>query len=115
MKNIYGLSLDDLEDYFLSIGSKKFHALQLFSWLYDKRINNYNEITNIKKEIIDPISKEYSIDKLKIVDIQEDVDVNKYLFELNDGEHIEAVLMRHDYGNSICFFYEFVCNVHLRL
>ena len=111
MKNIYGLSLNDLEDYFLSIGSKKFHALQLFSWLYDKRINNYNEITNIKKEIIDSISKDYSIDKLKIVDIQEDVDVNKYLFELNDGEHIEAVLMRHDYGNSICVSSQVGCNM----
>ena len=111
MKNIYGLSLNDLEDYFLSIGSKKFHALQLFSWLYDKRINNYNEITNIKKEIIDSISKDYSIDKLKIVDIQGDVDVNKYLFELNDGEHIEAVLMRHDYGNSICVSSQVGCNM----
>ena len=111
MKNIYGLSLDDLEDYFLSIGSKKFHALQLFSWLYDKRIDSYDEITNIKKEIIDFISKEYSIDKLKIVDIQEDVDVNKYLFELNDGEHIEAVLMRHDYGNSICVSSQVGCNM----
>ena len=40
MKNIYGLTLEELEDYFLSIDSKKFHALQLFSWLYDKRIEN---------------------------------------------------------------------------
>ena len=111
MKNIYGLTLEELEDYFLSIDSKKFHALQLFSWLYEKRIESYDEVTNIKKEVIDKIKSEYSIDRLKIVDVQEDVDVCKYLFELYDGEHIEAVLMKHDYGNSICVSSQVGCNM----
>ena len=96
MSNIYGLTLEDLEEYFLSIGSKKFHALQLFSWLYDKRIESFDEITNIKKEVIDKIREEFSIDRLKIVDIQDDVDVSKYLFELSDGNYIESVLMYFD-------------------
>ena len=55
MKNIYGLTLQDLENYFLEIGSKKFHAEQLFRWLYEKRIESFEEVTNIKKEIIDII------------------------------------------------------------
>ncbi|MBQ6324344.1 MAG: 23S rRNA (adenine(2503)-C(2))-methyltransferase RlmN [Bacilli bacterium] len=111
MKNIYGLTLDDMEKYFLDIGSKKFHALQLFSWLYEKRIENYEQITDIKKEVLEKIRNDYSIDRLKIVDIQEDVDVCKYLFELFDGEHIEAVLMRHDYGNSVCISSQVGCNM----
>ena len=111
MKNIYGLTLKDLEEFFLSIGSRKFHALQLFSWLYEKRIESYDEITNIKKDILDKIKLEFSIDKLSIVDVQNDVDVSKYLFELNDSEHIEAVLMRHDYGNSICVSSQVGCNM----
>ena len=111
MKNIYGLTLEDLEEYFLSIGSKKFHALQLFSWLYEKRIESFDEVTNIKKEVIDKIKDEFSISRLKIVDVQEDKDVNKYLFELEDKEHIEAVLMRHDYGNSICVSSQVGCNM----
>ena len=109
--NIYGLTIEEMEQYFLSLGSKAFHAKQLFSWLYEKRIEDYRDITDIKKELIDVIGKEYSIDRLKIVDVQEDVDVNKYLFELNDGEHIEAVLMRHDYGNSICVSSQVGCNM----
>ena len=111
MSNIYGLTLDDLEEYFLSIGSKKFHALQLFSWLYEKRIESFDEVTNIKKEVIDKIKEDYSISRLKIVEVQEDKDVNKYLFELEDSEHIEAVLMRHDYGNSICVSSQVGCNM----
>lgn len=109
--NIYGLTIEEMEEYFLSLGTKAFHAKQLFSWLYEKRIENYKDVTNIKKELVDRISADYSIDRLIIVDIQEDVDVNKYLFELYDGEHIEAVLMRHDYGNSICVSSQVGCNM----
>lgn len=111
MNNIYGLTLEDLEKYFLENNSKKFHALQLFEWLYGKRVESYAEITNIKKDILDKISGDYSINRLKIVDVQEDSDVCKYLFELYDGEHIEAVLMRHDYGNSICVSSQVGCNM----
>ena len=114
MSNVYGLTLEDLEEYFLSIGSRKFHALQLFSWLYEKRIESFDEVTNIKKEVIDKIKEEFSIDRLKIVEVQEDKDVNKYLFELHDSEHIEAVLMRHDYGNSICVSSQVGCNMGCR-
>ena len=111
MNNIYGLTIEEMEEYFLSKNSKKFHALQLFGWLYEKRVESYDEITNIKKEMLDEIRNDYSIDRLKIVDVQEDVDVCKYLFELYDGEHIEAVLMRHDYGNSICVSSQVGCNM----
>ena len=111
MNSIYDLTLEDMEKFFLDNNSKKFHALQLFSWLYEKRVNSYDEITNISHEMIDKIENNYSIERLKIVDIQEDIDVCKYLFELFDGEHIEAVLMRHDYGNSICVSSQVGCNM----
>ena len=111
MRSIYNLSREELENYFLDIGSKKFHALQLFDWLYVKRIKSFSEVTNIKKEIIDKISSEYSISPLKIVEVQRDSDVNKYLFELEDGEHIEAVLMMHDYGISVCVSSQVGCNM----
>ena len=111
MKNIYDLTYEEMEEYFLNIGSKKFHAMQLFTWLYEKRVESYSEVTNIKKELLDNISMDYSIDRLKIVSIEEDVDVSKYLFELYDGEHIEAVLMRHDYGNSVCISIQVGCNM----
>ena len=111
MKNIYGLTIEEMESYFLEIGSKKFHAKQLFSWLYEKRIESYDEVTDIKKDVVEVIKRDYSINRLKIVDIQKDIDVNKYLFELSDGEHIEAVLMRHDYGNSICVSSQVGCNM----
>ena len=111
MKSIYDLTREEIENYFIEIGSKKFHGDQLFSWLYEKRINSYSMISNIKKEILDKISLTYSIDSLKIVDVQNDKDVSKFLFELFDKEHIEAVLMKHDYGLSLCISSEVGCNM----
>ena len=111
MKNIYGFTLEELENYFVEIGSKKFHGKQLFSWLYEKRIESLDSVTDIKKDVLEVLRNNLSLDRLKIVDVQKDVDVNKYLFELSDGEHIEAVLMRHDYGNSICVSSQVGCNM----
>ena len=111
MKSIYDLTREEMENFFIEIGSKKFHGDQLFSWLYEKRINFYSMISNIKKEILDKISLTYSIDSLKIVDVQNDKDVSKFLFELFDKEHIEAVLMKHDYGLSLCISSEVGCNM----
>lgn len=109
--NIYNLTRDEMEEYFLAHDSKKFHADQLFSWLYKKRISSISDITNIKKELLDQISVDFSFSKLKLVQVEKDVDVCKYLFELNDGEHIEAVLMMHDYGNSVCISSQVGCNM----
>ena len=50
--NIYNLSIEDLENYFLNINEKKFKAIQVYDWLYKKRVNNFEQMTNIKKDII---------------------------------------------------------------
>lgn len=111
MLSIYDLTLEELEDYFVSLSSKKFHAMQLFNFLYVKRIESYEQVFGIKKELLSEIESKFSIDRLKIVDVQRDVDVSKYLFELSDLEHVEAVLMKHDYGNSICISSQVGCNM----
>ena len=73
--NIYNLTKEEMEDYFVELGSKKFHADQLFSWLYEKRISSILEITNIKKELLEQVSLQYSFSKLKLIQVEKDVDV----------------------------------------
>ena len=111
MSNIYGFTLEKLEEFFIENGSKKFHALQLFNWLYEKRVEDFDSMSNISNDMKEKLKESFSINKIEIVDVQEDVDVCKYLFKLSDGEHIEAVLMRHDYGNSICVSSQVGCNM----
>ena len=111
MQNIYGYSVLDLEKYFESINEKKFKATQVFEWLYKKRVNSFDDMTNIKKDIINKLKTDFSIQQLHIIDKKSDIDVHKYLFELNDSEKIEAVLMHHDYGNSLCVSSQVGCNM----
>ncbi len=114
MNSIYNYSLKDLQDYFLDIGETKFRASQVFDWLYIKRVKTFNEMTNLKKDLIKYLNSNFSMEGLKLIKVQEDVDVKKYLFELYDGNKIEAVLMRHDYGNSLCVSSEVGCNMGCR-
>ena len=109
--NIYGISLEKLENYLEEIGEKKFHAKQLFRWLYDKRINSFDEITDLKKDVISKLKEDCFLDMIKIVKVEKSEDTSKYLFELSDGEHIEAVLMMHDYGRSVCISSQVGCNM----
>ena len=108
---IYDKNLEELEEYFLSIGEKKFKAKQLYKWLYQKQIDNYSLVTDIKKDILNKLDEDLPIEMVSMVSVERDVDVNKYLFRLSDGEHIEAVLMKHDYGNSICVSSEVGCKM----
>ena len=65
----------------------------------------------MKKDVISKLKEDFSMFKIKIVKIEKGKDVYKYLFELEDGEHIEAVLMLHDYGNSVCISSQVGCNM----
>ena len=109
--SIYSLSRKDLENYFENINEKKYKALQVYDWLYKKRVTSFDEMTNIKKGIIDKLKEDFTIEKPEIIKIQDGKDVHKYLFNLKDGEKIEAVLMNHDYGNSLCVSTEVGCNM----
>ena len=108
---IYDLTKEELENYFLDHNDKKFRATQLFSWLYQKKVKSYAEITDIKKETLSMLENDLPLKRVEKVNVERDKDVNKYLFELSDKEHIEAVLMRHDYGNSICVSSQVGCNM----
>lgn len=111
MNSIYSKTISQLEEFFINSGDKKFRALQVFEWLYSKRINSFDDMTNIKKDMLEILKKEFSINKLKLEEVQRSIDANKYLFELNDGNRVESVLMRHDYGNSICISSQVGCNM----
>ena len=111
MRNVYDYSLRELEDYFVSIGEKRFRATQIFDFLYKKRIDDVSKMSNISKNIKEILVKDFSFDKIKMITKQEDKDVCKYLFELYDGNYIESVLMYHDYGISICVSSQVGCNM----
>ena len=114
MRNLFGLTRSDLEEYFLSIGEKKFRALQVYEWLYQKKVWDIDLFSNIKKEIREKLKNDFTLDFIKIEKKQEEDLTKKYLFRLIDDEFIEAVVMRHDYGISICVSSQVGCNMGCR-
>ncbi len=111
MRNIYGITLSELENYFIEKNDKKFKATQIFEWVYKKRIKNFDDMKNVSKETIKEIKNDFCFDRLDIIDKRKDIDVAKYLFRLKDNEKVEAVLMYHDYGTSICISTQVGCNM----
>ena len=109
--NIYDLNLTDLENYFEDIGEKKYRASQVFSWLYEKRVTSFKEMTNLSQSIISKLEEDFDFYIPIIVSEEKGKDVSKYLFKLKDGEHIESVLMHHNYGLSLCISSQVWCNM----
>ena len=65
--NIYDLTFEELEKYFLDIGEKKFRASQVFEWLYKKRVTSFLEMTNLSKDLIDRLSTSFTLDRPIVV------------------------------------------------
>ena len=111
MNNIFGYTKEMLEDYFIKMGEKKFKATQVFEWLYIHNEYNIANFSNIKKEVLEKMQEDFNTDFIKIEQVLEGKDVKKFLFRLLDGEKIEAVLMEHDYGLSVCVSSQVGCNM----
>lgn len=111
MNNIFGYKLSDLEEYFISIGEKKFKARQIYEWIYGKKVYDFFGMSNIKKDLQSKLSEDFNFEMIKIETKQTSELTNKYLFRLLDGNFIEAVLMRHDYGISVCVSSQVGCNM----
>ena len=111
MKSIYGITINELEEFLQENNEKKFRATQIIDWLYVKRVSSFSEMTNLSKELINKLSNYYYFDQAEIIKKQEDTDVSKFLFKLSDNNLIEAVLMNHDYGNSLCVSSQVGCNM----
>lgn len=110
--SVYSMRLDQLEDYLLSIGERKFRAKQIYDWLYKKRVSSFYDMRNIPKSLQEKLDKEFEITTLKTIIKQESKDgTMKFLFELQDKYTIESVLMRNQYGNSLCVTTQVGCRI----
>lgn len=110
--SIYGLTKDQLTDWFLSQGLKKFRATQVWDWLYVKRVKTFEDMTNLTKDTRDLLTSHFTISTLEEEIKQESKDgTMKFLFKLSDGNLIETVLMRFSYGLSVCVTTQVGCNI----
>lgn len=111
MMDIYGMSREKLITWLASKNVKSFKAIQIFEWLYDKRVQTFDEMSNLKKDFIQELKNNFTMTKLSIKTKEESPTTLKYLFQLDDNNFIEAVVMKHNYGNSVCVSSQVGCNM----
>ena len=112
MKSIYNYSYEELAEYLTSIGEKGFRATQIFEWLYRFRVSSFEEMTNISSKLVEKLKADLNFDSLEIAEKEVSKDGTiKFLFKLQDERYIETVLMRHNYGNSVCVTSQVGCNM----
>lgn len=112
MINLYDFTLPKLEELMLSLDEKKYRATQLFKWIYEKRVTTFDEMTDVSKKFREVLNRDFCIVKPKIFLKQHSQDGTiKLLLELEDGNKIETVLMRYNYGNVACVTSEVGCNM----
>ncbi|EHD66179.1 ribosomal RNA large subunit methyltransferase N [Streptococcus pneumoniae GA41538] len=110
--SIHSLTHQTMQEWVLEQGEKKFRADQIWEWLYRKRVQSFEEMTNLSKDLIAKLNDQFVVNPLKQRIVQESADGTvKYLFELPDGMLIETVLMRQHYGLSVCVTTQVGCNI----
>lgn len=110
--SIYGLTLEQLTEWLVEHGEKKFRASQIWDWLYKKRVTDFSLMKNISATSIKLLEDHFYIQSLKQEVKQESKDGTiKFLFKLQDGNLIETVLMRFNYGLSVCVTTQVGCNI----
>jgi 23S rRNA (adenine2503-C2)-methyltransferase len=111
-ESIYGLTFDQLSQWLLDRGHKKFRATQVWDWLYVKRVFDFSEMSNLHKDLIALLEEHFYMGSMSLNTKQESSDGTvKFLFNLKDGNLIETVLMRHKYGLSVCVTTQVGCNI----
>ena len=115
MIDLKDFEYDELTEYLLSIGEKKFRAEQIFSWLH-RGAESYEEMTNLSKATREKLQQETYVSTLKIREkyISKLDGTVKYLFELPDGNCIESVIMRYHHGITICISSQVGCRMGCR-
>ena len=114
IKNIKNYSLDELKKELQNIGEKPYRATQIYEWVYSKRVQSFDDMTNLSIDLREKLKNNFSMGNFRIVKKLESVDgTKKYLFDINDGKGnlIESVLMQYHHGFTICVSSQIGCRM----
>lgn len=114
--DIKSMNLPEMIVFMEGLGEKAFRAKQIYQWIHEKRVDSFDEMSNISKKLKETLEEQAYLTALKKEEVQvSKVDgTRKYLFLLEDGNVIESVLMRYKHGNSVCISSQVGCRMGCR-
>jgi len=93
-KDIKNFTLEEFKEELEKILEPSYRAKQIFSWVYKKGAEDFNAMNNIPKLFMDKLAESYYVGAVKLLKHLKSIDgAEKILFELNDGNLIETVLI----------------------
>ncbi|MEP6748942.1 MAG: 23S rRNA (adenine(2503)-C(2))-methyltransferase RlmN [Bacteroidota bacterium] len=111
-KNIRHLELSELEEYFLTLGEKKFRAKQVYEWLWLKQAHSFEAMTNLSKELRIKLNEHFSLPALRTDATQySDDGTVKSRFKTVDGHLVEGVLIPTDERKTACVSSQIGCSL----
>ncbi len=111
-QNIRDLTLSDLENYFLSIGDKKFRVKQVYEWLWLKGARSFDEMSNLSKELRSKLAADFSLPALQTDTMQYSADGTiKTRFKTFDNHFVEGVLIPTDERKTACVSSQIGCSL----
>ncbi len=115
-KDIRSYTFEQLKKEMEQLGEKAFRSKQIYSWLHEKLVDSFDEMTNLSKALREKLNEKYEIRKISMIERQISAmdGTNKFLFELHDGHVVESVLMRYKHGNSVCISSQVGCRMGCR-
>lgn len=113
LKNIRSMTLEEITNDFDELKLPKFRAKQVYSWVQEKCVESFDEMTNLSRDMREKLAESYSFYNCKVNTklVSKIDDTVKYLFELHDGEYVESVVMKYKYGYSICISTQVGCKM----
>ena len=110
--NLKSMTVPEIGALLKEMGQPAFRAKQIYTWLH-KGVRTYEEMTNLPKALRETLAEKYPINAPAVVRKQESQrdGTIKYLWQLSDGNCVETVLMRYNYGNTVCISTEVGCRM----
>jgi 23S rRNA (adenine2503-C2)-methyltransferase len=101
--DLAGLELKELEDFVVSLGHKKFHARQIYQWIWKRGATDISEMTNLSRELRDALAEQATISQADVVhhDVSKD-GTQKFVLRLSDGRQIESVFIPDTPKQTFC-------------
>jgi 23S rRNA (adenine2503-C2)-methyltransferase len=111
--NLKNRALPALEDFVLSLPEQRFRARQLFKWMYQKRLPDFSEMTNMPKTLRALLSERATIAKLETVRVLESAagDAVKFAFAVGAGYAVESVLLIDGDRRTACLSSQLGCGL----
>lgn len=115
VKNFFSMTLEDLKNYLKVHGKEQFRAQQIYKWVYEQRITDPEQMSNLSKNFRAELPNILKFDLPPVVKHLKSVDgTQKFLFDMGNGNTVEAVLIPSEERQTLCISSEVGCNMACR-